>query len=705
MPTREDADRPAISDKAKDAIKSRAKSLVKSKLGIPSSGPNYTTRIRKKAGAPQPGASPGRGGSKSFAGLGSRDKDKKQSAIGSQVKRVGKEAAKKAVKNSARGATGGASIAVEVGIALLTTKTGRRILLAIAILNIVVTAFIFSLPVLIINGIDGSRAQVAGAITTQAVTDALQNTPGVPANLPAAVLQPFQTEGAASGVPWEILFAIAYYGRLGGVAVADQSGACPSTVPTDPYCPAVSATIVPQAKGAVGPLAYNAKALAADGISQSSVETLQGALSLAGSAIQSFMNLQNVPGSAGLLSGVQTTSSGVTWSSTTNAIAYDSAMIKALGTLPLMNQSSTLDDNIFFLAQDFDLGAVIPATSGGFGTDMVCSVGNSKAVTIDDSSGGPMTLTSTQLENAAIIVNTGKSMNVPQRGLVFGLMVALQESSLYNLPNGAIPSSFSDPNMQLGGYSRANPPENGTSLGLFQQQDNWGSVAQRMDQASSSRLFFQRLLAEPNWQNASFTTLVEEVQAPSSQYVQYYSLWQPGASTLAGAVLGIKCSSTVSTANLTGTAKTVVAAADQFVGNTPYVWGGGTSSGPSMGLNGQGAVGPTGYQGKPGFDCSGLTLYAFAQAGITLPHYSGAGGQFSIVENSPTFTTNISQLKPGDLVFFVGVGDGGSVTNPGHVGIYIGNGQMINAPTTGQLVSIAPVTQSSAGGFVGGGMP
>jgi len=56
-------------------------------------------------------------------------------------------------------------------------------------------------------------------------------------------------------------------------------------------------------------------------------------------------------------------------------------------------------------------------------------------------------------------------------------------------------------------------------------------------------------------------------------------------------------------------------------------------------------------------------------------------------------------------VFFMGVGDNGSSGSPGHVGIYIGNGKMINAPTTGQMVSIAPVTQSTAGGFIGGGYP
>jgi cell wall-associated NlpC family hydrolase len=83
-----------------------------------------------------------------------------------------------------------------------------------------------------------------------------------------------------------------------------------------------------------------------------------------------------------------------------------------------------------------------------------------------------------------------------------------------------------------------------------------------------------------------------------------------------------------------------------------------------------GAAGPT------TFDCSGLVQWAFAQVGISLPHYSGA--QFADGVQIP-----MSDLEPGDLVFFSDPGE--------HVAIYIGGGQIIEAPHTGAVVHIVPM--------------
>lgn len=100
----------------------------------------------------------------------------------------------------------------------------------------------------------------------------------------------------------------------------------------------------------------------------------------------------------------------------------------------------------------------------------------------------------------------------------------------------------------------------------------------------------------------------------------------------------------------------------------PYSWGGGDASGPTYGTA-QGA-------NIRGFDCSGLTLYAYAQVGITLGHYTGS--QY----NAGTHVS-MSQLKPGDLVFFH--------SDLHHMGMYIGNGKMVHAPQTGDVVKIAPM--------------
>ena len=96
----------------------------------------------------------------------------------------------------------------------------------------------------------------------------------------------------------------------------------------------------------------------------------------------------------------------------------------------------------------------------------------------------------------------------------------------------------------------------------------------------------------------------------------------------------------------------------------PYVWG---------------AAGPDSY------DCSGLVMWAFAQEGISLPHYTG--DQW----NSGMHVSR-ADLEPGDLVFFF--------ADISHVGLYIGNGLMVDAPSTGQVVQVQPVFWDSYVGAV-----
>jgi peptidoglycan DL-endopeptidase CwlO len=98
----------------------------------------------------------------------------------------------------------------------------------------------------------------------------------------------------------------------------------------------------------------------------------------------------------------------------------------------------------------------------------------------------------------------------------------------------------------------------------------------------------------------------------------------------------------------------------QFIG-TPYVWAG---SAPG------------------GFDCSGLVMYAYAQLGVSLPHSSYAMWNYGV-------PVPFDQLAPGDILFFDGLG---------HVGIYVGGGQYVDAPYTGVDVRIDSLGDSS---FVG----
>jgi cell wall-associated NlpC family hydrolase len=108
----------------------------------------------------------------------------------------------------------------------------------------------------------------------------------------------------------------------------------------------------------------------------------------------------------------------------------------------------------------------------------------------------------------------------------------------------------------------------------------------------------------------------------------------------------------------------VVGVAMRYLG-VPYVWGGASPR---------------------GFDCSGLVMYAFAAVGVSLPHSSYA--QFNMGTS-----VSIGQLQPGDLVFFSGAS---------HVGIYIGGGQFIHAPHTGDVVKISSLSGYYSSAFVGG---
>lgn len=116
-----------------------------------------------------------------------------------------------------------------------------------------------------------------------------------------------------------------------------------------------------------------------------------------------------------------------------------------------------------------------------------------------------------------------------------------------------------------------------------------------------------------------------------------------------------------------------VRAALKWLG-TPYSWGGGTIAGPSRGIA-HGA-------GIRGFDCSGLAMYAWHKAGVQLDHWTGT--QWTSGPRVP-----LDALRPGDLVFFAK--DTSDPDTIHHVGIYIGKGQMVEAPYTGGRVRIASI--------------
>ncbi|WP_405576202.1 C40 family peptidase [Streptomyces sp. NBC_01092] len=144
--------------------------------------------------------------------------------------------------------------------------------------------------------------------------------------------------------------------------------------------------------------------------------------------------------------------------------------------------------------------------------------------------------------------------------------------------------------------------------------------------------------------------------------------------------------------NVSAKVRTVIEAALSQRG-VPYSWGGGNTSGKSYGI----CCSPGGKSGTAikGFDCSGLTQYAYAKGGISLPRV--AASQAGVGKRIPA-SLGTSALKAGDLVFYA--------TTPGrdstiyHVAIYLGGGQMVNAPRPGTVVRLDAV--NAMPGYAGG---
>jgi cell wall-associated NlpC family hydrolase len=120
-------------------------------------------------------------------------------------------------------------------------------------------------------------------------------------------------------------------------------------------------------------------------------------------------------------------------------------------------------------------------------------------------------------------------------------------------------------------------------------------------------------------------------------------------------------------------AQVAIAAAMAYRG-TRYAWGGGGSAGPGPGIPPDAGV--------VGFDCSGLTQYAYARAGVSIPRNSRA--QYSEL---PKVSSN--DLRPGDLVFWAT--DPSDPDTIHHVALYLGNDRVVQAPESGDVVKESPM--------------
>jgi len=142
--------------------------------------------------------------------------------------------------------------------------------------------------------------------------------------------------------------------------------------------------------------------------------------------------------------------------------------------------------------------------------------------------------------------------------------------------------------------------------------------------------------------------------------------------------------STTAGAGDSSAVETAIAAARRQIG-VIYSWGGGSLTGPSMGWGIDAGI--------VGFDCSGLTRYAYAQAGVTIPRNSSA--QYKALPK-----VSRSDLQRGDLVFWATNTSNASTIH--HVAIYLGNDRILEAPQSGSRIRETSMRWS---GFIGGARP
>lgn len=308
---------------------------------------------------------------------------------------------------------------------------------------------------------------------------------------------------------------------------------------------------------------------------------------------------------------------------------------------------------------------------------------------------------------AATIVTTAREEGFSDQAAILAITTAMGESTLGTNPDTLTPNSDGD-------------------AGPFQQRQEpgwYGSLEQVTDPAYATRAFLNGVTAEhpgdygsvgggsghghipglkdiEGWEGMAPAEAIHAVQRndPDTNFV--YSDNYEGAKLIFQAVSGVDPSTIPGVGSVQGTPgmNCKPSGADQLITASgdmgavlqyarepeglPYVFGGGDGSGPgSSTIRAEDA-------GEVGFDCSGLTSYAYMQgAGVELPRV--ASEQWAHLSANQV---SEADMQPGDLIFYAYGRKGGTVD---HVAIYLGNGQMIEASNSAQAVRVTPVRATS----------
>jgi peptidoglycan DL-endopeptidase CwlO len=303
-------------------------------------------------------------------------------------------------------------------------------------------------------------------------------------------------------------------------------------------------------------------------------------------------------------------------------------------------------------------------------------------------------LDAVQARNARVIVgvaqqavaSSGGDAAAQSTAELVALITAATESGLHNYANPLVPASELVP-------SDGDPPSGGDhdSVGLFQQRANWGPLTDRMDPATSTRLFVGRLMHVPDWQALPTAVAAQAVQV--SAYPDRYAAYEAPAEAWLPEIQG-----SPTTSGPRGTPSTLAQCGSDglnaaAVGSVPpgalppgYTIPA-TATDPerlavTFALAQLGKPYVFGAAGPDAYDCSGLTMAAWAAAGVALPHYTV--GQWK----SGTPVPDPALLSPGDLILIPGSDGALNPPNPQHVGMYIGEGYVIESPQTNEVVKL-----------------
>ncbi len=353
-------------------------------------------------------------------------------------------------------------------------------------------------------------------------------------------------------------------------------------------------------------------------------------------------------------------------STTTVALSQDSSVTASLGALPLAAGTVVAAGGVLVLGL-----AAIGGVAQSSASSSVLSVAELTAQTCLVA--GPVrTLTAEQSANADTIVSASMTASGENVGTArIALMTAMTESDLENLDHG-----------------------DRDSLGLFQQRPSqgWGSPAEVMDPAYATVTFVRRLLALPGWQREAPWVAAQAVQrSADSSGSNYETNWQAAGRILAGVLkngnLPGSCGQGTGGPAVSGSghglppgysipagtprdnAAVVRFALDQL--GKPYVWAG---SGPAS------------------YDCSGLTMAAWATVGVSLEHASS-------VQQTEGVAVSQADIIPGDLVLVPG-SDSPGPGLAGHVGIYLGDGLVLSAIDPQYGVAVQSWATFVSGGLI-----